>query len=109
LVQEGATWLAVSNVDEGIALRQAGNTARILVMADFLREDREALSTYGLTPVLHSLEDVAAVSVPYHLKIDTAWDAWNPRRAGRNRSRHGLFPCSSRRTDDAFCFLRQLR
>src|SRR6201987_2871590 len=61
LVQEGATWLAVSNVDEGIALRQAGNTARILVMADFLSEDREALSTYGLTPVLHSLEDVAAV------------------------------------------------
>jgi len=45
LVQEGATWLAVSNVDEGIALRPGGNTARILVIGDFLREDREALST----------------------------------------------------------------
>jgi alanine racemase len=71
LVQEGATWLAVSNVDEGIALRQAGNNARILVMADFLREDREALSIHRLTPVLHSLEDVAVVGVPYHLKIDS--------------------------------------
>jgi alanine racemase len=71
LLQEGAAWLAVSNVDEGIALREAGNTARILVMADFLREDREALSTYRLTPVIHSLEDLASVRVPYHLKIDS--------------------------------------
>ena len=81
LVQEGATWLAVSNVDEGIALRQAGNTARILVMADFLREDREALSAHRLTPVLHSLEDVAAVSVPYHLKIDTGMGRLGTRAA----------------------------
>ena len=71
LVREGATWLAVSNVDEGVALREAGNNARILVMADFLREDREALSAYRLTPVLHSLEDVPLVRVPSHLKIDT--------------------------------------
>lgn len=71
LIAEGAPWLAVSNVDEGIALRDAGINTRILVMADFLREDREALSTYRLTPVIHSLEDVAAVRVPYHLKIDS--------------------------------------
>lgn len=71
LIQEGAPWLAVSNVDEGIALRDAGIRARILVMADFLREDRDALSTYDLTPVIHSLEDVASVRVPYHLKIDS--------------------------------------
>jgi alanine racemase len=71
LVEEGASWLAVSNVDEGVALRKAGNSARILVMADFLREDREALTRYRLTPVLHSLEDLEAVRVPYHLKIDT--------------------------------------
>jgi alanine racemase len=71
LIAEGAPWLAVSNVDEGIALRDAGIKVRILVMADFLREDREALSTYNLTPVIHSLEDLALVRVPYHLKIDT--------------------------------------
>src|SRR5687767_14608428 len=36
LLEEGAQWLAVSNVDEGVALRMAGIDARILVMADFL-------------------------------------------------------------------------
>ena len=36
LEAEGAQWLAVSNIEEGVALRQAGIAARILVMADFL-------------------------------------------------------------------------
>jgi alanine racemase len=81
LVHEGATWLAVSSVEEGIALRAAGNPARILVMADFLREDREALGAYNLTPVIHSLEDVAAVRVPYHLKIDSGMGRLGTRAA----------------------------
>jgi alanine racemase len=71
LEAEGVRWLAVSNTGEGIALRQAGIAARILVMADFLPEDRAALESFGLTPVVHSLEDLAAVRVPYHLKIDS--------------------------------------
>jgi alanine racemase len=71
LEMEGARWLAVSNVEEGIALREAGVHARVLVMADFLPEDRAALEQYQLTPVVHSLADIAAVRVPYHLKVDT--------------------------------------
>ena len=75
LESEGAKWLAVSNTEEGVALRQAGSQSRILVMADFLgdanRDEREAHVTQGLTPVVHSLEDLAHVSVPYHLKIDS--------------------------------------
>jgi alanine racemase len=71
LEAEGARWLAVSNVEEGLALRQAGSQSRILVMADFLEDEREVLATHHLTPVIHSLEDVAAVRVPYHLKIDS--------------------------------------
>jgi len=71
LEDAGAGWLAVSNVEEGVALRLAGIKARILVMADFLPESRAALKEFGLTPVIHSLADVAAVEVPYHLKIDT--------------------------------------
>jgi alanine racemase len=71
LVEEGATWLAVSSVEEGIALRASGNQAHILVMADFLPENRDALAAFRLTPVIHSLEDLAAVRVPYHLKIDS--------------------------------------
>jgi alanine racemase len=71
LEHEGVTWLAVSNVDEGIALRQGGIKARILVMADFLPEERAALEHHNLTPVIHSLDDLAAARVPYHLKIDS--------------------------------------
>jgi alanine racemase len=66
LEREGAAWLAVSNANEGVALRAAGITARILVMAD-VPEVHEA----GLTPVLHSLDAIARVRGPYHLKIDT--------------------------------------
>src|SRR5882757_11569102 len=36
LEARGAGWLAVSNTEEGVALRDAGIHARILVMADFL-------------------------------------------------------------------------
>jgi len=71
LEDAGAGWLAVSNVEEGVTLRLAGVKARILVMADFLPEGRAALKEFGLTPVIHSLADVAAVEVPYHLKIDS--------------------------------------
>src|SRR5579872_4063719 len=56
LESEGARWLAVSNVEEGCLLRQSGIQSRILVMADFLEDEREALATHNLTPVIHSLE-----------------------------------------------------
>jgi alanine racemase len=71
LEAEGARWLAVSNVEEGCVLRQAGTQSRILVMADFLEDERDMLAANQLTPVIHSLEDLSAVRVPYHLKIDT--------------------------------------
>lgn len=71
LEAEGATWLAVSNVDEGAALREAGIGARILVMADYLPENRRYFKEFQLTPVIHSLEDVATAEVPYHLKVDS--------------------------------------
>jgi alanine racemase len=71
LEAEGATWLAVSNVEEGIALRESGIAARILVMADYLPENRAFFKEFGLTPVLHSLTDVATAEVPYHLKVDS--------------------------------------
>src|SRR5579862_1011526 len=71
LEQEGARWLAVSNVEEGVALRESGITCRILVMADFLPEERDSLLAFELTPVIHSLDDLAHVRVPYHLKIDS--------------------------------------
>ena len=71
LEAEGARWLAVSNVEEGIALREAGIAARILVMADYLPENRPFFKEFGLTPVIHSLADAATAEVPYHLKVDS--------------------------------------
>ena len=56
LMEQGARWLAVSNVEEGVALRVAGIEAGILVMADFLPAERQALLEYQLTPVIHSLD-----------------------------------------------------
>ena len=81
LEAEGARWLAVSNVEEGVLLRQAGTQSRILVMADFLEDERDMLATHSLTPVIHSLEDLSAVRVPYHLKIDTGMNRLGTRAA----------------------------
>lgn len=80
LTGEGARWLAVSSVEEGIALREAEIGSRILVMADRATSVYPALVEYGLTPVVHSLEDLRELSslanggappLRYHLKIDT--------------------------------------
>lgn len=81
LEDAGAGWLAVSNVEEGVALRLAGIKARILVMADFLPEGRGALKEFGLTPVIHSLSAIPEVEVPYHLKIDSGMGRLGTRAA----------------------------
>lgn len=92
LVENGARWLAVSNVEEGVALRQAGMGTRILVMADFLPVGRVAMLDYDLTPVIHSLEDVrelehlaASRGAPakFHLKIDSGMGRLGTRAAAQ--------------------------
>ena len=40
-------------------------------MVDFPPEERAAFEIFRLTPVVHSLDDLPAVSVPYQLKIDS--------------------------------------
>ena len=80
LTAVGARWLAVSNVEEGVILRENGIAARILVMADFLPAERPSLLDCNLTPVIHSLPDIRewdrlasgkGEPAPYHLKIDS--------------------------------------
>ncbi len=87
LEAEGARWLGVSNVEEGVVLREAGSQSRILVMADFLEDEREALEAHHLTPVIHALEDLAAVRVPYHLKIDSGMGRLGTRAAPQEIAR----------------------
>ena len=80
LVDEGAQWLAVSNVEEGVTLRMAGIQTRILVMADFLPVGRLAMCEQDLTPVIHALDDLRDLNelglrkgarIRFHLKIDS--------------------------------------
>lgn len=80
LEAEGARWLAVSSVEEGVALREGGIQARILVMGGFLPQECEALLEYRLTPAVHSLEALRDLEcaasrngnpIPFHLKIDS--------------------------------------
>lgn len=80
LEAEGARWLAVSSVEEGVALRNAGIRARILVMGGILKPEYEALAPFHLTPAVHALEQIGELDavaaqtgreIPYHLKIDS--------------------------------------
>lgn len=90
LAAAGVRWLAVSSVEEGAVLRDAGIETRVLVMADFLPAEREALLEYRLTPVIHSLEDIPAWdelagrgggTAAYHLKIDSGMGRLGTREA----------------------------
>jgi alanine racemase len=91
LLGEGAKWLAVSSVDEGVGLRCGGiREARILVMGGFLPYEGEAVVEHNLTPVAHDLDQVrqldqlaAATGKPlrYHLKIDTGMGRLGTRAA----------------------------
>lgn len=81
LVEAGARWLAVSSVDEGVALRTAGiRQPRILVMGGFLAYEGAALVEHDLTPAVHSLDQIGLINdvarnarkmLRYHLKIDS--------------------------------------
>jgi alanine racemase len=81
LTDEGARWLAVSSVEEGVHLRRGGiREARILVMGGFLPYELPALVEHDLTPAVHSLDHMRELDgmarslgrpIPYHLKIDS--------------------------------------
>lgn len=90
LAAEGAQWLAVSSVEEGIALRRSGIACRVLVMAGVMRWEQEALREFRLTPVAHSLDDLRRFDetrasdgekLDVHLKIDTGMNRLGTRQA----------------------------
>jgi alanine racemase len=106
LVGEGARWLAVSNVEEGVELRQAGIGVHIVLMAGVLAQEWETAVAENLTPVLHSLDDLkrleelavrAGRKLSYHLKIDTGLG----RLGTRAEQRRSCSPWKPRRTWNA--------
>ena len=85
LARAGAEWLGVTDVAEGVEVREAlaaaGLEAEVLVMSGLLGEDAEAMVRHRMTAVVwerHQMEWLAAAAarqsegpVPIHLEIDT--------------------------------------
>ena len=80
LASEGARWLAVSSVEEGVTLRRSGLDLDVLVMAGVLPSEREAVVENRLIPAIHALDELAALDavadrmgriLDFHLKIDS--------------------------------------
>src|SRR6478609_6594282 len=75
---KAAAGFCVSLVEEGVALREAGVTAPILVMGPSQVGGEDDMVAAGLTPIISSHEELAALAhvsrktpVDAHLKIDT--------------------------------------
>ena len=80
LLSSGANWLGVASPEEGIALRQAGIIAPILVLGAFLPGQQEAMIKYNLTPtichehaaqVLSQAAQLCGKKISVHIKVDT--------------------------------------
>lgn len=74
----GATWLAVALVEEGLALREAGITAPVLLLSQPSPAGIGQAVAHGLTPTVYTPEGVAAAAaaatagpVDVHVKVDT--------------------------------------
>lgn len=78
----GATWLAVALVEEGIALREAGIEAPVLLLSEPLPHVMEAAAAARLTPTVYTAGGIEAArkatsAVPgggpfrVHIKVDT--------------------------------------
>jgi len=85
LESEAAKWLGVTDAAEGLALRGAGVTARILLMTGIWKGEEDGIVAHNLTPTIWEpwhielLEraarkrqgDLPLHRLPVHLKIDT--------------------------------------
>ena len=77
---KAASGFAVSLVEEGVALREAGITAPVLVMGPSQHGGEDEMVMAGMTPVIGSAEDLDAIAavaqrrqrgIEAHLKVDT--------------------------------------
>ena len=92
-LEAGATWLGVALVEEGLALREAGISARILVLSELPRGAEAEAVRADLTPTVYTEEGVEALArearaagraLPVHVKLDTGMHRvglWPPERA----------------------------
>jgi len=80
LAAEGVDWFGVALPDEGIELRAAGNTKRILCLGGFWKGQENACLQQRLTPVVYRLDMIealdraakdAGIVADVHVKVDT--------------------------------------
>ncbi len=58
LAAAGAGWFAVTEVGEGVELRQAGLAGRIVLLEECLGAEFDALAEFNLTPTVQSVEQL---------------------------------------------------
>jgi alanine racemase len=99
LEEAGATMLACADIEEGVALRQAGVRAEILVFGALSVSDLAGIFEANLTPTISSpsagraLQQAAAargVRLSYHLKIDTGMNRLGFRHDNLRRTQPAL-------------------
>jgi alanine racemase len=77
----GAKWFGVTCTDEGLQLRRAGITSRILLMSGMCHGDADAIIEHDLTPAVWSAEQIGELNAaaekfhktafPLHVELDT--------------------------------------
>jgi alanine racemase len=81
LEKTGAKWFGVTCTDEGLQLRRAGVTGRILLMSGMWHGETDAIIEHHLTPAVWSAEQIAELNAaaekfrktafPVHVELDT--------------------------------------
>lgn len=80
-LDNGASWVAVATVEEGVQLREEGVTAPVLLLSEPPWDDLETVVSEDLTPTLYRVPSVDALAravrrpgeaeMEIHLKVDT--------------------------------------
>jgi alanine racemase len=81
LQSAGAKWFGVTCTDEGLQLRRAGITGRILLMSGMWHGDADSILEHDLTPAVWSAEQIVELNAaaekfhktafPVHVELDT--------------------------------------
>jgi alanine racemase len=111
LEQAGATMLACADIEEGIAIRQAGVRVPILVFGALSVSDLDGLFEFTLTPTISSPGAARAVQAAaarhrttllYHLKIDTGMNRLGFRHDNLRRTLPELLASANLRLDAVY-------
>jgi len=111
LEQAGATMLACADIEEGIAIRQAGVRVPILVFGALSVSDLDGLFEFALTPTIstpgaaRAVQSAAArhkTTIGYHLKIDTGMNRLGFRHDNLRRTLPDLLSSANLRLDAVY-------